>query len=261
MIKVYNQVPQVYTSTSRDFQYLCWLFDVVLNYSKHNIDCMRDLPNLTSTSAEDKLIELLEMTLGFKIRRSYDKKQLLALVSILPSILKHKGTSYAIMLAGSALLKAAGSDSVFANKNIIVDGHTLTVVLPKDLVDITLFTDLLPYILPAGMTCRVVRNAQGAPSLLSSKFGSKATAHYNSALKDADFGKLHDSKHPLDGSFKFINFEPESEPTSDDSPVDTQNNVFVEDTNRPRFGLLDNNVILNLRTDLRSYIESKGGSL
>jgi hypothetical protein len=38
-----------------------------------------------------------------------------------------------------------------------VDGGVLEVTLPKTLVDISLFTDLLPYILPAGMTSRIIR--------------------------------------------------------------------------------------------------------
>ena len=45
MIKFYEQVPAVYPSASRDFQYLCWLIDIVLNSVKHNVDDLYDLPN------------------------------------------------------------------------------------------------------------------------------------------------------------------------------------------------------------------------
>jgi hypothetical protein len=97
------------------------------------------------------------MTLGFKVKRNYDKQQLAALVSIIPSILKYKGTVRAIEMAGLALLSASGAEGMFDCK---VDGNCLEVLFPKDLIDTTLFTDLLPYILPAGMTCRIVRKTK-----------------------------------------------------------------------------------------------------
>jgi hypothetical protein len=154
MINLYNQVPSVYTNASRDFQYLSWLFNIVLNSVKHNID---DIYNLPNTKADPQLTELLAMTLGFKVKRNYDKKQLIAIVSILPRILKYKGTLKAIELAGIALLRASGEVADF---ECTVENGCLEVVLPKGLVDTNLFTDLLPYILPAGLTCRVVNKRQ-----------------------------------------------------------------------------------------------------
>lgn len=150
MIKFYDQVPQVYNNASRDFQYLSWLIDIVLNSVKHNIDDMYDLPN---TKTDSRLTELLALTLGFKIRRNYNQQQLASLVSIIPSILRYKGTAKAISLAGNALIKASGAAGEF--KCNLVD-NCLEIQLPEDLVDVVLFTDLLPYIAPAGLTTRVI---------------------------------------------------------------------------------------------------------
>ena len=151
MIKFANQVPSVYPSASRDFQYLCWLIDIVLNSVKHNVDDIYDLPN---NQADHKLTELLAMTLGFKVKRNYDKNQLRALVAALPRILKYKGTKTAIDMAGNALIMASGASGDFYSE--MVDGE-LRVTFPVNLVDISLFMDLLEYILPAGMTCHIVR--------------------------------------------------------------------------------------------------------
>jgi hypothetical protein len=151
MIKFKNQVPAVYTKASRDFQYLSWLIDIVLNSVKHNVDSLYDLPN---TQADPRLTELLAMTLGFKVKRNYNQKQLAALVAALPKILKYKGTETAVQYAGNALIAASGAVGNFQSK--IVDGE-LQATLPKELVDIALFNDLLPYILPAGMSCRIIR--------------------------------------------------------------------------------------------------------
>jgi hypothetical protein len=151
MIRFQNQVPSVYPSASRDFQYLCWLIDIVLNSVKHNVDDLYDLPN---SKSESKLIELLAMTLGFKVRRNYERNQLRALVAVLPQILKYKGTKLAVDMAGRALIAASGA---IGNYSSSVKNGELEVRFPETLVDISLFTDLLPYILPAGMTCRILR--------------------------------------------------------------------------------------------------------
>lgn len=158
MINFYNQVPSVYTSISRDFQYLSWLINIVLNSVKHNVDDLYDLPN---TKADPRLTELLAMTLGFKVKRKYDQKQLAALVSIIPSLLKYKGSTEAIVMAAKTLLKVSGANGDFHEEDDCkLEGGTLVVRLPKELVDTTLFMDLLPYILPAGITCRIVRQTR-----------------------------------------------------------------------------------------------------
>lgn len=154
MINLCNQVPSVYPSASRDFQYLSQLINIVLNSVKHNVDDLYSLPN---TTADPKISELLALTLGFKIKRNYDQKQLAALAAILPIILRYKGTTKAVEMAAKALIVASGS---LGDVTIYVDGAQLEVVLPKDLIDTTLFLDLLDYILPAGMTCRIVRKTQ-----------------------------------------------------------------------------------------------------
>lgn len=158
MIKMYDQVPLVYNNASRDFQFLSHLIDIVLNSVKHNVDGIYDLPN---SKADPALTELLAMTLGFKIRRNYNKEQLIAIVEILPIILKYKGTLYAVNIAGEALIRTAGAAGRF--KCELASDKLLHITFPQDprgLIDITLFTDLLPYILPAGVTCRIFRKTE-----------------------------------------------------------------------------------------------------
>jgi hypothetical protein len=183
MINFYDHVPSVYVNTSRDFQYLSWLINVVLNSVKHNIDDLYDLPN---NKADPRLTELLALTLGFKVKRNYDKNQLTALVSVLPSILKHKGTKKALLMAGDALLNASGAFGVF---DCNYDNNTLEVVIPKELVDTTLFIDLLPYILPAGVSCRIVRKTQIKDTKYTNLYYSDVpTAQWYQDLEMSDNG-------------------------------------------------------------------------
>jgi hypothetical protein len=190
----------------------------VLNSVKHNVDDLYDLP---ITKADPRLTELLAMTLGFKVKRKYDQEQLAALVSILPSLLKYKGTEYAIILAIEALIKSSGvlGDFDAGNEQFfkITNSH-IDITLPKELIDITLFTDLLPYILPAGMTYRINRKTQAlrAYETFLTHDGELRAAcewesdvndgiyNYNLAVKDPSLSTLFNSTN---GTPEFTNFK------------------------------------------------------
>ncbi len=188
MIKLYDQVPQVYNKVSRDFQYLSRLYDIVLNYVKHNIDDMYNLPTCLDNT---KLAELLSLTLGFKIRRNYDQKQLAALVSILPNILKCKGTITSVDLAANAILKAANTQGTYLSK---VEDNVLHVILPEDTVDTNLFLDILPYILPAGISVNIIKRTV-ILSTLETETGYESTLKA-ALFKDYQFASLHGSSIP-----------------------------------------------------------------
>lgn len=228
MIKMYEQVPQVYMNASRDFQYLSRLIDVVFNSIKHNIDGIYNLPNIPDNVA---LTELLALTLGFKIRRNYDKEQLAALVSILPSILKCKGTITAIDLVGKAIIKASGTPGTYLSK---VEDNVLTIVLPKEQIDTNLFMDLLPYILPAGLSCRIIRRTVQASEI-------KTEMGFESAIravltKDYQIARLYNAGASESPDFHNVLGVP--------SYIDSAN-AF-----RPNVGLTDNNIIPVLNLDI-----------
>jgi hypothetical protein len=155
MINIRNQVPGIYYDASRDFQILGHLYEVVLNYVKTNADMLYLLPN--GIEEDTRATELLATTLGFKLKRNYDKAQLAALVSIFPQLLKIKGTKRAIDLAGNALVKASGVPGKFSST---IENHIMTMKIPRELSDITLFIDLLPYIMPFGLRVSIVRTTE-----------------------------------------------------------------------------------------------------
>lgn len=226
MINLRNQVPSIYTSASRDFQYLSWLINIVLNSVKHNVDDLYDLPN---TKADPRLTELLAMTLGFKVKRNYDQKQLATLVSILPTILKYKGTIEAITLAGNALIRTAGSEGSF---HCELEDNCLIVRLPRELVDTTLFMDLLPYILPAGLTCRIVRRTDVKSGI------SPINVAYQDALSASwhvDLGYTDSKNRQITTGLANLY----------EAGLQDPNFAFFEnfDANKPTAGLLDNSLI------------------
>ena len=243
MIKIRNQVPSIYPNASRDFQYLGWLFDIVLNSVKHNVD---DLYNLPIIDSNIKLTELLALTLGFKVKRNYDQKQLAALVSVLPTILKYKGTEKAIITAGRALIKAAGAEGSF-DCSIDSANAQLRVIFPAELVDTTLFTDLLDYILPAGMTCRVVRSTQDNKDLEDIQVGFQDTVHFGN-YTDLGWNRFTNVSSGLSSLFNL-----------DDTATEFAANFKQTDYGIPTLnaGLLSNTVIPVLSPDAQTLTDDE----
>ena len=158
LIKFQDLTPEVYYKRSRDFQYIGRLFDLVLNNAKMNIDIISSLP--LNPDMDPRLLDLLAFTLGFKSKHEYNTKQLAALCSIFPFVLRNKGSKLAIETACNALLNAEG---ITKEASIEVSNQTVSIFLPSELSDLNLLKDLLNYILPAGMSCSIVREATLVP--------------------------------------------------------------------------------------------------
>ena len=160
MIKLRNLTPEVYSKQSRDFQFIERLFDVVLNSVKTNSESLYNLP--LNDNTDERLIELMTLTLGFKSRHNYNVKQLTALCSAFCEVLKNKGTIYSITAAGNALLNSEGiHDEILVEYHVDDAGkisfNQLDIFVPQELSDTNLLKDLLIYILPAGITVNLIR--------------------------------------------------------------------------------------------------------
>ena len=156
MIKLQNLTPEVYYKQSRDFQFIGRLYDIVLNYIKTNTANLYNLP--IGPNMNEQLLNLLALTLGFKPKKNYNSKQLLAICSVLPEILKHKGSMQAILIAVNALL--AAEEITQPLDYSIQPKKSITLYVSQKLSDLTLLTDLFEYILPAGISYNLVKENQ-----------------------------------------------------------------------------------------------------
>lgn len=156
MIRLQDLTPNIYYTQSRDFQFIGRLYDIVLNYIKTNADNLYNLP--IGQNMNEQLLNLLALTLGFKPKNNYNSKQLLAICSVLPEIMRHKGSLQSMITAVNALLAAEEIEqaldySIESKKNI-------TLYISQQLSDLTLLIDLFDYILPAGMNYQLVKENQ-----------------------------------------------------------------------------------------------------
>ena len=156
MITLQNYTPEVYYKESRDFQFIGRLFDLVLNSIKTNADLLYYLP--LGIQSDEKLLELLALTLGFKPKHQYTAKQLRAVCSVFSEILRNKGSITALKIACEALFNAMDiSQALDYNFTEGKDKTELNLYLPPDFEDITILNDLLSYVLPAGMSCNIIK--------------------------------------------------------------------------------------------------------
>lgn len=153
MIKLQKLTPEIYYRQSRDFQFIGRLYDIVLNYSKTNADNLSSLP--IGDDMNESLLNLLAYTLGFQASRNYNTRQLLAICSVLPEIIRYKGSLNAIVIAVNALLSAEGTKQSLDYE--IDPKKSITLYLDQNLSDLSLLRDLLNYIIPAGISCSFVK--------------------------------------------------------------------------------------------------------
>jgi hypothetical protein len=161
MIRLNKYTPNIYYEQSRDFQFIGRLYDVVLNSVKTNADIIKyGLP--FNDQSPQELLVLMSRTLGFKPKHQYSRNQLHAICNIFSEVLRNKGNVRAVQLIGDAILKAEGILGTVACFMQYDDNRSkylpvLKIVVPTDLSDITLFYDLLDYIIPAGCLIEIIR--------------------------------------------------------------------------------------------------------
>lgn len=197
MIKFKDLVPEVYYNTSRDFQLLSHLFELVLNSVKTDIDIVYNIPNPEYVGTS--FINTFTKTLGFRSKHDYEISQLAAICSIFPTIMKKKGSLAAIELIGNTLLNASGSSATFYCELDKTNQTIINAYFPDNTVDLNLFNDLLDYILPAGMLCHnIMTNISTQPVLTESTFEHKVTVQEK--MDGIDMGVLSDLNALTDDS-------------------------------------------------------------
>lgn len=193
LLKTQDFTPDVYYRQSRDFQFIGRLFDVVLNSVKTNADMLYSIP--LSEDSDERLLQLMTLTLGFKPRHQYNNRQLKAFCSVFAQIIRNKGNAKSFQLAVRALANAQGlQEGQIAVAIDKTNPFRLLVTLPSQFKGHTLLRDLLEYILPAGMSCRFnTSTLYELPTTLPTEIGVKAESDTIKVATDthlATFGQI-----------------------------------------------------------------------
>lgn len=161
MIKIRNNVPDVYVRKSRDFQLLCNVFDCMNMAVKFDID---SIDNLTNTAlCNENVLPLLQNNLGFFTNLNLTGKDLRTILKSFPYLIRNKGTVTGIKQAIQLFLKVVDTDratniEIINNKthrtalnyNITDLLYVVNINIKNNIIDTTILTEILKYIIPAG---------------------------------------------------------------------------------------------------------------
>lgn len=165
MLKIKDNVPDVYVRKSRDFQLMCNVFDCMNMAVKFDID---SIDNLTNTSlCNENTLPLLQNNLGFFSNLNLTGKDLRTILKSFPYLVKNKGTITGIKQAIQLFLKVIDIDRA-TNIEIINNSthrtaldynitdilYVIDINIKDNILDTTILTEILKYIIPAGYAIR-----------------------------------------------------------------------------------------------------------
>lgn len=189
MIKMQESVPGVYYDSSRDFQLIGHLFDLVLNAVKTDADMLFNLP--FSTNSDDQLLDLMLFTFGLQLDKAkYTTQQLRSVCSIAPKLMRLKGSRAAIELLCTALLRAEGSGYATAeglsnsfSVEIAEDAPRVDIYLSRTAACKDILMEILPYILPAGMTYTIKQSGLENKAMIRDHFTMEEKVQYTADVE------------------------------------------------------------------------------
>lgn len=160
IFRLQENVPDVYTRKSRDFQLLCNVFDILQGGIKYDIDTITSVVDTRYCS--EKLLPLLQSKLGFYTEKHLNATELRTVLTSFMHLCKDKGSIKGIREAIELYLRVIGAsrksrvDITNSVKDTITDrilhnsSYIVQVLIEGQITDITLLTELLRYVLPAG---------------------------------------------------------------------------------------------------------------
>lgn len=158
MIHSRNNVPAIY-NTSRDFQAILRLFDVLLNVEKNDVDNMVSLVN--ADKCPSKYLPLLASYVGYDYdyALSYETNRLI--IKYYPLMIKYRGSEEGLILACAVAINSAlERDTISGDMNylnIIYDkeDNMVKVFVNESVLTKKLF-DLIEVVRPVGMGVQIV---------------------------------------------------------------------------------------------------------
>lgn len=175
LFRIQDKTPEVYTSTSRDFQLIGRLYDCIINGVKFDIDSILDIIN--TDFIDSKLLKLLQTKLGFFSNKYITDDDLRYILKAFPFIIKNKGSMKGIEQAVSMFLKINGIKSkvrVEKTNESLSHPYVIQISLDASVKDTTILDEVFKYILPTGydVQYKFLNDIGSVDLLLESKIGA-----------------------------------------------------------------------------------------
>lgn len=151
MFRLQENVPEIYTKSSRDFQLFCRTYDILINALRFSIKSTDNL--LNPLLVDEKMLPLLATRVGFFPKSDYNAHALRLVISSFPYMMKYKGSKKGIEIALYTILKAEDNYQK-SIVNVINDKdqnrYEIQIYTEKAIINETLLRDVLSYIIPIG---------------------------------------------------------------------------------------------------------------
>lgn len=202
LLRLQDNVPDIYVNNSRDFQLFCRLYDCVNDGVKFDIDSMQSIIDTDSCSA--KLLQLLQSKLGFITNVEIDNESLRYVLRAFPEIMKNKGSKKAILQTLNVFAKIknikANIDCIIVNKESrngrTYDVYKIQIIInasPSDIPlvkDTTILDEIFKYIIPTGYTVEYLFSTDITSSIVLNQNDTVAVLQYSnnedSTLRGSD---------------------------------------------------------------------------
>ena len=153
MIDVIKQTPKIYSEMSRDYQIISRLQSSLYNVSKMYIDNM----SIWNPDIDDKLAYLRAKTLNFDPKHSWSLKDVESITSYFKYLVKRKGAKIALEYVLNILMKVHNLRNSNSKVELVtIENNNVIIRVEENLATVGIVEDLIKYILPAGLTYRII---------------------------------------------------------------------------------------------------------
>lgn len=157
IFRLVDNTPDAYVTPSRDFQLLCNSFDIVNNAVKFDIDSIVNI--LDTRLCAEGLLELLQTKLGFFTSKKFDSYQIRTVLIGFKDVVRNKGSLLGVKKAVELYLRAMRllrKSAIQVVNQSLDNDHVITIRIQDKMVDSSLLTELLNYVLPTGYVLEYV---------------------------------------------------------------------------------------------------------
>lgn len=151
LLKLEDNTPNIYSEKSRDFQLLCRILDIYLNYLIQKSRAIIELSNVDTI--QDNLLMLFARRLGFTTKKYFPPDILRNICKNYPEMIKYKGTTRAIELAVNSVLSTSKEvTSIEVTESRASGSIIITVTSDASDAYLEYLKELLTFIVPTGVT-------------------------------------------------------------------------------------------------------------
>ena len=201
MIDVIKQTPIQYSVQSRDYQVLARLYTALYNLNKMYIDDTQ----IWDTNIDNKLSNLRATTLNFIPKHDWDLDELDTIMYCFKYIMKRKGTIQALSFCLTIFLRIKKLTGEISDSrgSVEFEDNEVLIKVPGILTTSGIIEDLFDYLLPAGLTYRILEYRRYDVGDVPNKVGVSDDVSVLDLFETSEMGIYNDTLDSSSAGFDY----------------------------------------------------------